>query len=299
MSMSKFDKKTIASALALATFLGNKTSAVNKNEVQNPQAIRAVSSNSEKAQKTKSMSTGAKVAKIASVVAAAFGTYIITNEVLGDTDLVNHHAMGRFTFKKTIGYFSRDVKKEEALIDRIIEFIDKLGTFNLDKINLDMVDKNAVNAIQQELIKAQNEVVIKNEKLIPGITMDMYSIDNSPLDIGKLGGHDLEEKSIILRNLLFYRLLLAGIKARLAKMKFSEYSCGYVKFNLSKNSVFIDLLPLKSMGPGLFDNIFVTLNENGSLTIKQSAKQLNMGLAKLNNITTQFTIPDPALATKK
>lgn len=283
----------------MATFLGNKTSAVNKNEVQNPQAIRAVSSNSEKAQKTKSMSTGAKVAKIASVVAAAFGTYIITNEVLGDTDLVNHHAMGRFTFKKTIGYFSRDVKKEEALIDRIIEFIDKLGTFNLDKINLDMVDKNAVNAIQQELIKAQNEVVIKNEKLIPGITMDMYSIDNSPLDIGKLGGHDLEEKSIILRNLLFYRLLLAGIKARLAKMKFSEYSCGYVKFNLSKNSVFIDLLPLKSMGPGLFDNIFVTLNENGSLTIKQSAKQLNMGLAKLNNITTQFTIPDPALATKK
>lgn len=283
----------------MATFLGNKTSAVNKNEVQNPQAIRAVSSNSEKAQKTKSMSTGAKVAKIASVVAAAFGTYIITNEVLGDTDLVNHHAMGRFTFKKTIGYFSRGVKKEEALIDRIIEFIDKLGTFNLDKINLYMMDKNAVHAIQQELIKIQNEVVIKNEKLIPGITMDMYSIDNSPLDIGKLGGHVLEEKSIILRNLLLYRSLLAGIKARLAKMKFSEYSYGYVKFNLSKNSVFIDLLPLKSINPGLFDNIFVTLNENGSLTIKQSAKQLKMGLVKLNNITNQFTIPDPAPASKK
>lgn len=291
MSMSKFDKKTIASALALATFLGNKTSAVNKNEVQNPQTIRAVSSNSEKAQKTKSMSTGAKVA---SVVAAVFGTYIITNEVLGDTDLVNHPAMGRFTFKKTIGYFSRDVKKEEALIDRIIEFIDKLGPFNLD-----MVDENAVNAIQQELIKAQNEVVIKNKQLIPDITIDMYSINNSPLDIGKLGGHDLEEKSIILRSLLFYRLLLADIKARLAKMKFSEYSYGNVKFNLSKNSVFIDLLPLKSINPGLFDNIFVTLNENGSLTIKQSAKQLNMGLVKLNNITNQFTIPDPAPASKK
>lgn len=291
MSMSKFDKKTVASALALATFLGNKTSAVNKNEVQNPQTIRAVSSNSEKAQKTKSISTGAKVA---SVVAAVFGTYIITNEVLGDTDLVNHPAMGRFTFKKTIGYFSRDVKKEEALIDRIIEFIDKLGPFNLD-----MVDENAVNAIQQELIKAQNEVVIKNKQLIPDITIDMYSINNSPLDIGKLGGHDLEEKSIILRSLLFYRLLLADIKARLAKMKFSEYSYGNVKFNLSKNSVFIDLLPLKSINPGLFDNIFVTLNENGSLTIKQSAKQLNMGLVKLNNITNQFTIPDPAPASKK
>lgn len=282
MSMSKFDKKTIASALALATFLGNKTSAVNKNEVQTPQTIRAVSSNSEKAQKTKSMSTGAKVAKVASVVAAVFGTYIITNEVLGDTDLVNHPAMGRFTFKKTIGYFSRDVKKEEALIDRIIEFIDKLGTFNLDKINLDMVDKNAVNAIQQELIKAQSEVVIKNEKLIPGITIDMYSIGNPPFDIRELDSHGtFKEKLNILKNLLFYRLLLADIKARLAKMKFSEYSYGDVKFNLSKNSVFIDLLPLKSMNPGLFDNIFVTLNENGSLTIKQSAKQLNMGLANM------------------
>ena len=243
MSMSKFDKKTIASALALATFLGNKTSAVNKNEVQNPQTIRAVSSNSEKAQKTKSMSTGAKVA---SVVAAVFGTYIITNEVLGDTDLVNHPAMGRFTFKKTIGYFSRDVKKEEALIDRIIEFIDKLGTFNLDKINLDkinldMVDKNAVNAIQQEFIKLQNEVVIKNKKLIPGITIDMYSIGNSPFDIREGSNGALLEKSSILKNLLIYRSLFAGIKARLAKMKFSEYSYGDVKFNLSKNSVFISL----------------------------------------------------------
>ena len=46
--------------------------------------------------------------------------------------------------------------------------------------------------------------------------------------------------------------------------------------------------------PSLPDNVLFTLNENGSLTIKQSAKQLNLPYGKsVNNFTSQFTIPDP------
>ena len=97
--MSKFDKKTIATMLAFAALLGNKTSAT----TINPQTVGAVggaaSSNSEKLKKTQGMGIGAKVAIGA---AALVGAYATANEVLGDTGLVNHPAMGRFTAKKQL-----------------------------------------------------------------------------------------------------------------------------------------------------------------------------------------------------
>ena len=50
-------------------------------------------------------------AKVAIGAAALVGAYATANEVLGDTGLVNHPAMGRYTIKKTIGYLMRDFKK--------------------------------------------------------------------------------------------------------------------------------------------------------------------------------------------
>ena len=96
--MSKFDKKTIATVLAFAALLGNKTSATTINS-QTVGAGGAASSHSEKLKKTQGMGIGAKVAIGA---AALVGAYATANEVLGDTGLVNHPAMGRFTAKKQL-----------------------------------------------------------------------------------------------------------------------------------------------------------------------------------------------------
>lgn len=274
--MSKFDKKTIATVLAFASLFGNKTSATTINPQSTGAVGGAASSNSEKLKKTQGMGIGAKVAIGAT---ALVGAYATANEVLGDTGLVNHPAMGRYTIKKTIEYLTRDIKKEEALIDGIIEFIDKLSTFK--------TDPNDSPEVQlQKLIKAQSEVV-KNKDLIPSIKIDVYLANNSPLELNVEG--ELLEKSSVLKNLLFYKQLFIGVKANLSKMKFSEYCYGNVKFNLSKNNIFIS--DLKLLNPGLPDNIFVTLNKDGSLTIKQFVKQLNLRGKIINNFISQFTIP--------
>ena len=82
--MSKFDKKTIATVLAFAALGGQGGPA---------------SSHSKTPKETQGMGIGAKVAIGA---AALVGAYATANEVLGDTGLVNHPAMGRFTAKKQL-----------------------------------------------------------------------------------------------------------------------------------------------------------------------------------------------------
>lgn len=251
--MSKFDKKTIATVLAFAALLGNKTS------------------------KTQGMGIGAKVATGAAVLV---GAYAIANEVLGDIGLVNHPAMGRFTAKKTIGYFMRDVEKQKALIDKIIKFIDKLSKFELNAGSLLLWP--------QQLMRAQSIVVEKNKQLIPSIKIDEYSVNNSSFALSNEVA--FIEKSNMLKFLLQLKLILVSIKVNLAEMKLSEYSLGEIKFNLSKNNVFMDFLSSKSLDPGLPDNISLTLNKDSSLTIKQFFKKSNFDGRPL---TAQFTIPDP------
>ena len=106
--MNKFGQKKIAIALACASFLGNKTSAmtVSPNHLSSGVAKNDV----RKLDKNKGMCIGKKVGILALLLA---GTYVFTNEVLGDTGLVNHPMLGKYTFKKAIDYFGKVIKKDD------------------------------------------------------------------------------------------------------------------------------------------------------------------------------------------
>ena len=269
--MSKFDKKTIATMLAFAALLGNKTSAT----TINPQTVGAVggaaSSNSEKLKKTQGMGIGAKVAIGA---AALVGAYATANEVLGDTGLVNHPAMGRFTAKKTIEYWMRDVKKEEELIDQIIQFIDDSGASDI------------YNSV--ELNNSINEILIKKKDLISNIKIDNCSIS--------LGNKE-EENDIKLGQLLSLVALnekfIKVLKDNLSKIGLSRYSIGGVKFNLSKNSIFFGIPDTSSSNMTMLGNTVLTLNNDGSLTVHSHFKKFNDLISGkvLDNFSLQFTIP--------
>ena len=277
--MSKFDKKTIATMLAFAALLGNKTSAT----TINPQTVGAVggaaSSNSEKLKKTQGMGIGAKVAIGA---AALVGAYATANEVLGDTGLVNHPAMGRFTAKKTIEYWMRDVKKEEELIDQIIQFIDDSGASDI------------YNSIEAKK-KALNEILIKKKDLISNIKIDNFKIGNCSISLG----NKEEENDIKLGQLLSLVALnenfIKVLKDNLSKIGLSRYSIGGVKFNLSKNSIFFGIPDISSSNMTMLGNTVLTLNNDGSLTVHSHFKKFNDLISGkvLDNFSLQFTIPAP------
>jgi hypothetical protein len=288
--MSKFDKKTIATVLAFAALFGNKTSAT----TVNPQTVGAVggaaSSHSEKLKKTQGMGIGAKVAIGA---AALVGAYATANEVLGDTGLVNHPAMGRYTIKKTIGYLMRDFKKEEALIDNIVEFIDNSGanevfelfSKKLKNLGIDVKSllsgnflPNVTQTQKQEILKAKNEILAENKNLVSNIKIDKYS----------LGFNTEEDKNVTKLELLnLLPIISISLKSISENLKdFSYHSTGVFKSDLSKNSVFLGNEDI---------NFILTLNNDGSLTIKGCAKKYLDPLSGkiIDNFNYQFTISAP------
>jgi len=293
--MSKFDKKTIATVLAFAALLGNKTSAT----TINPQTVGAVggaaSSHSKTPKETQGMGIGARVAI---GTAALVGVYATANEILGDTGLVNHPAMGRFTAKKTIEYWMRDVKKEEELIDRIIEFIDNSGASDI--YNSIEAKKKALGIslllqptkIQMaELEKSINEILMEKKDLISNIKIDNCSIS--------LGNKE-EENDIKLGQLLSLGKIkksLKGMKDNLSKIDLSSYSIGIVKFNLSKNSIFFGIPDTSSSNLTMLGNTVFTLNSNGSLTVHSHLKKFIHPISGkvLDNFSLQFTISALAL----
>ena len=293
--MSKFDKKTIATMLAFAALLGNKTSAT----TINPQTVGAVggaaSSNSEKLKKTQGMGIGAKVAIGA---AALVGAYATANEVLGDTGLVNHPAMGRFTAKKTIEYWMRDVKKEEELIDRIIEFIDNSGVIDAKEEKLNVNLPSGPNKDQKAKInKATNAILMEKKDLISNIKIDNFKIGNCSISLG----NKEEENDIKLGQLLSLVELnenfIKVLKDNLSKIGLSRYSIGGVKFNLSKNSIFFGIPDTSSSNMTMLGNTVLTLNNDGSLTVHSHFKKFNDLISGkvLDNFSLQFTIPAPTL----
>jgi hypothetical protein len=309
--MSKFDKKTIATVLAFAALLGNKTSAT----TINPQTVGAVggaaSSHSKTPKETQGMGIDAKVAIGA---AALVGAYATANEVLGDTGLVNHPAMGRFTAKKTIEYWMRDVKKEKELIDRFIEFIDNSGVIDIlieakkKELDINLLSKPTESQMA-ELEKLINEI-LKNKDLISNI-----KIDDCPISL-KTEKEQNNIKFTQFISLVNFKKSLNDYKNNLLNSGLSDYSTGILKFDLSKKSIFINIpvpssLRNKKVG-GLFGseildfdlwssnitmlgNTVLTLNNDGSLTIKCYFKKFTDPLSgkSKDNVNYQITIPAP------
>ncbi|MBR0184361.1 MAG: hypothetical protein IJQ10_04365 [Clostridia bacterium] len=216
-------------------------------------------------------------AKVAIGAAALVGAYATANEVLGDTGLVNHPAMGRFTAKKTIEYWMRDVKKEEELIDQIIQFIDDSGASDI------------YNSIEAKK-KALNEILMEKKDLISNIKIDNCSIS--------LGNKE-EENDIKLGQLLSLVAInenfIKVLKVNLSKIGLSRYSIGGVKFNLSKNSIFFGIPDTSSSNMTMLGNTVLTLNNDGSLTVHSHFKKFNDLISGkvLDNFSLQFTIPAP------
>jgi hypothetical protein len=296
--MSKFDKKTIATVLAFAA-LG---------------AGGAASSHSKTPKETQGMGIGAKVAIGA---AALVGAYATANEVLGDTGLVNHPAMGRFTAKKTIEYWMRDVKKEEELIDRFIEFIDNSGAIDIynsieaKKKELDInLLSEPTESQMAEPEKSRNEILMKNKDLISNI-----KIDDCPISL-KTEEEQNNVKFTQFISLANFKKSLNDYKNNLLNSGLSDYSTGILKFDLSKKSIFINIpdpssLRTKKVGELLgseirdFDlwssnitmlgNVVLTLNNDGSLTVHSHLKKFTNPITGkvLDNFSVQLTIPAP------
>jgi hypothetical protein len=299
--------------LAFAALLGNKTSAT----TINPQTVGAVggaaSSHSKTPKETQGMGIDAKVAIGA---AALVGAYATANEVLGDTGLVNHPAMGRFTAKKTIEYWMRDVKKEEELIDRFIEFIDNSGAIDIynsieakkKELDINLLSKPTESQMA-ELEKLINEI-LKNKDLISNI-----KIDDCPISL-KTEEEQNNVKFTQFISLANFKKSLNDYKNNLLNSGLSDYSTGILKFDLSKKSIFINIpdpssLRTKKVGELLgseirdFDlwssnitmlgNVVLTLNNDGSLTVHSHLKKFTNPITGkvLDNFSVQLTIPAP------
>ena len=291
--MSKFDKKTIATVLAFAALLGNKTSATTINP-QTVGAAGAASSNSEKLKKTQGMGIGAGVAI---GTAALVGAYATANEILGDTGLVNHPAMGRFTAKKTIEYWMRDVKKEEELIDRIIEFIDNSGVIDAKEEKLNVNLPSGPNKAQNAKInKATNAILMEKKDLISNIKIDNFKIGNCSISLENEEEQN-KLKLSFLPQLKEIRNQLDGFKSSLSIMGLSGYSVGILKFDLSKNSIFIGIPNSTSSSSNItmLGNAVLTLNNDDSLTIKFYFKKFTdlRSDKSMDNVNYQITISDP------
>lgn len=292
--MSKFDKKTIATMLAFAALLGNKTSAT----TINPQTVGAVggaaSSHSKTPKETQGMGIGARVA-IGTV--ALVGAYATANEILGDTGLVNHPAMGRFTAKKTIEYWMRDVKKEEELIDRIIEFIDNSGVIDAKEEEFNVNLPSGPNKDQKAKInKATNAILMEKKDLISNIKIDNFKIGNCSISLENEEEQN-KLKLSFLPQLKEIRNQLDGFKSSLSIMGLSGYSVGILKFDLSKNSIFIGIPNSTSSSSNItmLGNAVLTLNNDDSLTIKFYFKKFTdlRSDKSMDNVNYQITISDP------
>lgn len=292
--MSKFDKKTIATVLAFAALLGNKTSAT----TINPQTVGAVggaaSSHSKTPKETQGMGIGAGVAI---GTAALVGAYATANEILGDTGLVNHPAMGRFTAKKTIEYWMRDVKKEEELIDRIIEFIDNSGVIDAKEEKLNVNLPSGPNKDQKAKInKATNAILMEKKDLISNIKIDNFKIGNCSISLENEEEQN-KLKLSFLPQLKEIRNQLDGFKSSLSIMGLSGYSVGILKFDLSKNSIFIGIPNSTSSSSNItmLGNAVLTLNNDDSLTIKFYFKKFTdlRSDKSMDNVNYQITISDP------
>ena len=243
-------------------------------------------------------------AKVAIGAAALVGAYATANEVLGDTGLVNHPAMGRFTAKKTIEYWMRDVKKEEKLIDQIIQFIDNSGASDIynsieakkKDLGINLLSKPIES--QAELEQSINEILMEKKDLISNIEIDNFKIGNCSISLG-----NEEEQNNMKFNqfisLVNLRNSLNDQKNNFLNSGLSNYSTGILKFDLSKNSIFIGIPNLTSSNITMLGNTVLTLNNDGSLTVHSHFKKFIDPISGkvLDNFSLQFTIP--ALAPKK
>ena len=190
----------------------------------------------------------------------------------------------------------RDVKKEEELIDQIIQFIDDSGASDIyNSIEAKKKDLG-INLIlkpiesQAELNNSINEILMKKKDLISNIKIDDCSIS--------LGNKE-EENDIKLGQLLSLVALnenfIKVLKDNLSKIGLSRYSIGGVKFNLSKNSIFFGIPDTSSSNMTMLGNTVLTLNNDGSLTVHSHFKKFNDLISGkvLDNFSLQFTIPAP------
>ena len=173
------------------------------------------------------------------------GSYLVTNEVVGDTGLVSHPALGGFTAKKTLDYLTRDVKKEKELIDDIINAFSTLtgggrligALEKLAQIDGKQVDKSKIkiNDLENNAIKETTSVfdaLVNNEGLLSRVKIDSWSIPGRSLDDSMIS--KLKETSLL--SLWGGIIGLFLLKNQLNKTGFVDYSLA-LKFDHSAKSV--------------------------------------------------------------
>lgn len=203
------------------------------------------------------------------------GGYVFANEVAGDTGLVSLPALGGFTAKKTLDYLTRDVKKEEKLIDDIIEAFSALiggGRLiveleKLASIDGKQVDKSKIkiNDLKNNVIKETTSVLdalINNKGLLSHVKIDSCSILGKSLDNSVIND-DVKRGLLVL--LWVGIISLSLFKSQLNKIGFVDYSLG-CKFDHSAKSVRLS----SPDGKMIF-----TLNNDNSLKFNFDGKDPN------------------------
>ena len=211
----------------------------------------------------------------------------------------------------------RDVKKEQELIDQIIQFIDDSGAidiYNLIEAKKKELDINLLSKPTESQIagleKSANEILMKNKDLISNIKIDNCSISL------KTEEKKNNVKFVQFINLANLKNSLNEYKNNLLNFSLSDYSMGILKFDLSKKSIFINIpdpssLRTKKVGElfgseildfdlwssniTMLGNTVLTLNNDGSLTIKCYFKKFTDPLSGkiIDNMGSQITIPAP------
>ena len=211
----------------------------------------------------------------------------------------------------------RDVKKEEELIDRFIEFIDNSGAIDIynsieakeKELDINLLSEPTESQMA-EPEKSINEILMKNKDLISNIKIDDY-----PISL-KTEEEQNNVKFTQFINLANFKKSLNDYKNNFLNFGLSDYSTGMLKFDLSKKSIFInipDLSSLRTKKVGelfgseirgfdlwssnitMLGNTVLTLNNDGSLTIKCYFKKFTDPLSGKNkdNVNYQITIPAP------
>lgn len=212
------------------------------------------------------------------------GSYLVTNEVVGDTGLVSHPALGGFTAKKTLDYLTRDVKKEKELIDDIINAFSTLtgggrliGELEkLASIDGKQVDKSKIkiNDLKNNAIKETKSVLgdlFNNKGLLSRVKIDSWSISGRSLDDSMIS----ELKGMSLMALWVGIISLFLSKNQLNKIGFVDYSLG-CKFDHSAKSV--------RLSPPDGKMVF-TLNNDNSLKFNFDGKDPNSKKSMKLNMT--------------
>ena len=211
----------------------------------------------------------------------------------------------------------RDVKKEEELIDRFIEFIDNSGAIDIynsieaKKKELDInLLSEPTESQMAEPEKSINEILMKNKDLISNI-----KIDDCPISL-KTEEEQNNVKFTQFISLANFKKSLNDYKNNLLNSGLSDYSTGMLKFDLSKKSIFINIpdpssLRTKKVGElfgseirdfdlwssniTMLGNVVLTLNNDGSLTVHSHLKKFTNPITGkvLDNFSFQLTIPAP------